>query len=240
MFRRVPNDVAPARGKRASKKLDGGLAGASERRASADPDKAAPPDARTRLLDAAMRLIRERGYTATRVDDLCAAAGVTKGAFFHHFESKEALGVAVAHHWISRTGALFAAAAYQKKADPLERVIEYIRFRRALLRGAPSEFSCLAGTMVQELHATSPAIRGACEEAISGHARTLVADIEAARKKHCPRAEWTAESLALHTQAVLQGAFILAKATGGPRLAEESVDHLERYVRLLFGRRPPN
>ena len=45
----------------------------------------------------------------------------------------------------------------------------------------------------------------------------------------------TAASLAAHTQAVLQGGFILAKATGDPDLARESVDHLIRYVRQLFG-----
>jgi TetR/AcrR family transcriptional regulator, transcriptional repressor for nem operon len=49
---------------------------------------------------------------------------------------------------------------------------------------------------------------------------------------------WSADSLALHTQAVLQGAFILAKAKGGPAVAEESVDHLARYIGLLFAQHP--
>ena len=48
------------------------------------------------------------------------------------------------------------------------------------------------------------------------------------------KANWTANSLALHTQAVLQGAFILAKAQGGPMVAAESIDHLRRYIELLF------
>jgi TetR/AcrR family transcriptional regulator, transcriptional repressor for nem operon len=56
-------------------------------------------------------------------------------------------------------------------------------------------------------------------------------------KKHRIHAEWTPASLALHTQAVLQGAFILAKAKGGPQVAAESADHLRRYVELLFNRR---
>lgn len=54
---------------------------------------------------------------------------------------------------------------------------------------------------------------------------------------HGVTGEWTAASLAVHTQAVLQGAFILAKATGDAQMARDSVDHLARYVRLLFGRR---
>ena len=50
-------------------------------------------------------------------------------------------------------------------------------------------------------------------------------------------ADWTAKDLALHTQAVLQGAFILAKAKGGAEVATDSVDHLRRYVELLFNRK---
>ncbi|MFY8030596.1 MAG: TetR/AcrR family transcriptional regulator, partial [Devosia sp.] len=46
----------------------------------------------------------------------------------------------------------------------------------------------------------------------------------------------TAQSLARHTQAVIQGAFVLAKAANNPALAREGLDHLERYVRLIFNR----
>ena len=48
------------------------------------------------------------------------------------------------------------------------------------------------------------------------------------------RGEWTAKSLALHTQAVLQGAFILAKAKDDAKIAAASIDHLRRYIELLF------
>jgi TetR/AcrR family transcriptional repressor of nem operon len=48
------------------------------------------------------------------------------------------------------------------------------------------------------------------------------------------KADWTPASLAAHTQAVLQGAFILAKATGDRAIARDSVDHLKRYIDMLF------
>lgn len=185
-------------------------------------------------------MIRTKGYSAARVEDICEAARLTKGAFFHHFESKEALAVAAAQYWTQRTGALFASAPYHAHEDPLERVLAYIEFRRQLIQGRLPEFTCLVGTMVQETYASHPPIRDACAASITGHAGTLVADIAEARRRHCPSAEWTAESLALHTQAVLQGAFIVAKATDDPGAAIASIDHLSRYVRLLFGRTPPN
>ncbi len=113
-------------------------------------------------------------------------------------------------------------------------MLGYIDFRRAILTGKVPEFTCLVGTMVQEVYETCPAIRKACDASISGHAAKVEADIAGAMKRHGIRAKWTARSLALHTQAVLQGAFILAKAKGDAAVAGESVDHLRRYVELLF------
>src|SRR5690606_20672995 len=191
-------------------------------------------NAKTKLLNAALTVIRTKGFAASTVDDLCTAAGVTKGAFFHHFKSKDALGVAVADYWSEVTGALFAAAPYHDHADPLDRVLGYVSFRKALLQGNVAEFTCLVGTMVQEVHESSPAIRAACARSITSHAATVEADIEAVMQARGISTGWTAQSLALHTQAVLQGAFILAKAKGGAAIAGESIDHLTRYLELLF------
>jgi TetR/AcrR family transcriptional regulator, transcriptional repressor for nem operon len=195
---------------------------------------ARPSTARTKLLDAAVSVIRAKGYAATTVDDLCAAAGVTKGAFFHHFETKDDLAIAAAEHWSTTTGALFANAPYHRHADPLARVLGYLDFRRELLRGEVREFTCLVGTMLQEAFDSAPAIRAACNATITAHAATLEADIAEAMAARGVASTWTAESLALHTQAVLQGAFILAKAKGGAAVAAGSIDHLRRYIELLF------
>lgn len=196
--------------------------------------KAPMAAARQKLLDAALSVIRTKGYAATTIDELCATAGVAKGSFFHHFKSKEALAVAAADYWSEMTGAFFAAAPYHRHDDPLDRVLGYINFRKAILSGRVPEFTCLVGTMVQEVYETCPDIRKACDASISGHAAKVEADIVEAIEQHGIKADWTAQSLALHTQAVLQGAFILAKAKGNAEIAAASVDHLRRYVQLLF------
>ncbi len=190
-----------------------------------------------KLLDAAVKLIRTKGYAATSIDNLCTETGMTKGGFFHHFKNKEELALATAQHWTDTTAPFFESAPYQRRATPLERVLGYVDFRKAILQGTLPEFTCLAGTLVQEVHTSNPAIAAAGGRCITGHAYTLVEDITAAMKDSGKQFSFTAKSLALHTQAVLQGAFILAKATGGPALAADSIDHLRRYIELLFNQR---
>ncbi|MBI5867550.1 MAG: TetR/AcrR family transcriptional regulator [candidate division Zixibacteria bacterium] len=191
-------------------------------------------ESKTRILDASLKVFRAKGYTATRIEDICAEAGLTKGSFFHHFRSKEELAVAAAQYWSAITGELFRGASYHRHEDPLDRLLAYIDFRAALVQGQPAEFTCLAGTLVQETFDTCPPIRDACEQSISGHAGEVAKIVAEAKARYVPDAPWSAESLALYTQAVLQGAFILAKARGGPEVAIECITHLRRYLELLF------
>ncbi len=189
---------------------------------------------RSKLLDAALQVIRAKGYSATTIDDLCAAAGVTKGSFFHHFSSKEDLAVEATKHWNELTGGLFASAPYQQIKDPRERILAYIDFRAQIVQGDLADVTCLLGTMVQETFDSHPAIRAACREGIEGHAQTLVPTIEAAKAMYAPDADWTADSLALYTQAALQGTFIVAKAQGHSDIAAQCIEHLRRYVAGLL------
>jgi len=193
-------------------------------------------ESKTRILDAALDVIRAKGYAAARIEDICEAAGLTKGSFFHHFKSKEELALAAARHWGEVTAAVFTSAPYRALPDPLDRLLGYVDFRKALLRGALAEFTCFAGTTVQETYDTHPAISDAAGQVIGDHAATLEADIAEAMRQYGVAAECSAESLALYTQAVIQGAFILAKAKHGPDAAAACLDHLHRYLELLFRR----
>ena len=192
-------------------------------------------ESKTKLLDAALNVIRAKGYTATRIEDVCEAAGLTKGSFFHHFKSKEDLALGAAAHWGALTDGLFVTAAYRALPDPRDRLLGYVDFRKALLQGELPRFTCLVGTMVQEVYETHPLIRDACDKSISDHVAGLEADItEAMCLQGLDDAQWSAKSLALYTQAVIQGAFVLAKAKHSPEVAAASLDHLRRYLEMLF------
>lgn len=195
-------------------------------------------DAKTRLLDAALTVIRTKGYAAATVDEICRAAGASKGSFFHYFPDKESLAVAAAEHFSAAAAGLFDAAPYRTESDPRERLLRYVDLRAALMRGDFADFTCLLGTMVQETYATHPAIREACDRHIRRHAGAVAEDVEDAKRAYAPGAPWSAQSMALFTQAVIQGAFILAKAHGDPAVAVDCVAHLRRYLETQLPHSP--
>jgi TetR/AcrR family transcriptional repressor of nem operon len=191
-------------------------------------------ESKIKLLSAALNAVRAKGYSATTVDDICQTAGVTKGSFFHHFKSKDELALAAAAHWSQMTEAVFAAAPYRRYVDPLDRLLGYVDFRVDLLRGELPDYTCFLGTLLQETYASHPGIRAACERGLATHVDTLAKDVGAAKRLHAPDAPWSAESVGVFIQSVIQGAFIFAKAEQGPEVAREALSHLRRYLTLLF------
>ena len=189
---------------------------------------------RDRLLDAAIDLIRTKGYTAMRVEDVCDATGLTKNSFFHHFASKEDLAMAAAERFAARADVMFGRAGYREHADPLERLLGYIDFRQGAMQGELAAFTCLLGMLAQETYRTHPQLSDAAGRYIEEHAATLEADIEAAKRAHAPAAPWSPHSLAMFTQAVIQGAFVLAKSQHDPAVAADCLDHLRRYLQSTF------
>lgn len=198
-----------------------------------------PVQSRTRLLDAALHVIRTKGYAATTVDAICHEAGVTKGSFFHHFKSKDDLALGAIAHWRAVTEGFFAAAPYHQPHDPLKRLLGYLDFRSAILSGELANYTCLLGTLVQETYDTHPAIRAACDQALSSHIASLSRDVQAAKELYAPDASWSAESVGSFIQSVLQGSFIFAKARQGPEIIRENLEHLRRYLRVLLPVNPP-
>lgn len=187
-----------------------------------------------KLLDAACELMLAKGYTAASVDDICAAAGLTKGSFFHYFESKEDLGKALAERVYGSARETFQAAPFRQKKDPLDRILGYVDFLIEMARGKGAARGCLLGTFAQELSDTHPKIRLVCAECFTSWAEDIQKDLEAAKAMYAPRASWSAAGMADHLIAVLEGAIILAKAKQDRKVIETSLVHFKEYLKHML------
>jgi TetR/AcrR family transcriptional repressor of nem operon len=183
-----------------------------------------------------MELMLENGYSATGVDNVCRAAKVTKGSFFHYFKTKEDLGKAVLDRFYRGMQAMAAQSPHFKKDDPLERVLGWMDFASDGSRDPRTLKGCLLGTFSQELSQTHEAIRKECDSKFCEWTGSIRKDLDDAVARHKPKTPIDTAGLASHLVASLEGAIILAKAKGDGKPIRETMQHCKAYVSSLFGR----
>lgn len=75
-------------------------------------------ETRSRILEAAAACFAQNGYDATGVAEICKAAGLSKGAFYHHFETKQEVFLALLNQWLGATDAEMAALGANMTSVP--------------------------------------------------------------------------------------------------------------------------
>lgn len=189
-------------------------------------------NAKESLVVIGTELMRRNGYSATSVDGICKLAGVTKGAFFHHFPSKEALAQECLAEWREHMAAAHREAAYQALEDPVARLLGAIDFMIEMTANADVEQSCLAGTTLQEVSASNPALREAAHECLQMAERYFQSLLEAAAQAR--GVELESASLAEHWMSTLQGSLLLAKGAGDSGVVQRNLNHFKNYVATLL------
>jgi TetR/AcrR family transcriptional repressor of nem operon len=197
------------------------------------------PQAKEKIILAATRLFLEKGYAATSVDEICEAAGLTKGSFFHYFASKEDLASAALDRFCDGQQKLMMESPFLQKADPLERVLGNVDFAidfskkigAQLLQGG----GCLLGTFSDELSRTHPEIRNQCAQKFASWAEAIRRDLDLAVEKHKPKTRIDTLALAENFIATLEGAILLAKAKQDTAVIEHSMENYRLLVKTLFG-----
>ena len=190
---------------------------------------------RTRLLDAAQRLMLAKGFAATTVDEICEAAKLTKGSFFHYFESKDELGKTVLERFCAN-GKQMLEAVYGGERDPLKRVYRQIEAVAMMSQDPKLGKGCLLGCFAQELSDTHPQIRAICCQEFDAWAKRLGQDLAHAKTQYAPKASFDPQELAEHFIAVVEGSLILGKAKRDMKVVAQNLRHFKAYVQSLFKR----
>lgn len=186
------------------------------------------PSTADRIASSAIELFRRKGYVATTVDEICKAAGTSKGSFFHHFAGKEALAEACLERWNRWTRSIDDEAPYHLETDPKLRLTMAMDYYVAFFSRTDVVLSCLAGTVAQEVFESHPNLLAAANRCFcdaSGRIETL---IRAAAEESAARDD--AESLARLWTGTIQGALILAKTSQDASVIGESLRHVKSYI----------
>jgi TetR/AcrR family transcriptional regulator, transcriptional repressor for nem operon len=194
------------------------------------------PETKRKLVDAGVSLMRKQGFHATTVDDICSAAGVTKGGFFHYFKSKEDIAKAAVVRFREGKRQDFDNALFRKLADPLDRVYGRLDFAKESTGGGRHlTKGCLIGMFAQELSFTNPELRNACQDSFARMAKDFESDLAEAKALHAPKAAFDPKNVAMLYVSVVQGSMMLAKTLEANAVLHENIEQFRRYLQTLFG-----
>lgn len=194
---------------------------------------------RTRIMDAAEALILENGYSATSVDKVIRQAGITKGTFFYHFESKLELAVALVDRFARLDLEVMEtnlARADALSRDPLQRLLIFIGlYREEMARLTEPYPGCLYASFVYEAGLIDERTRAIIERTVREWRRRLGERLHDAAAQHPPRIAVDLDSLADMLTVAFEGAFIVSKIVREPQVVADQLSHLRNYIELVFG-----
>lgn len=186
------------------------------------------PNVKQQLLDASLHLLHSRGFNATSVQDITAAAGVPKGSFYNHFSSKEALGLEVLQKYLAQAGEL--SSLLTDSAVPVrERVRNYYRALGACNAEHAYARGCMIGNFSTELSQQVPAIRTQLQQAYTGSRRLLESAVMDGQRSGEIDAALPAAELADFIVDAWQGAVLRSKTAG-------DAAPLERFITVVLDR----
>ncbi len=167
---------------------------------------------RERILATAERLMTAQGYSATSVDQVIADSGSSKGAFFHHFQSKADLAYQLTERYVASDLANLAGAleAVADISDPAERVVAFVRvFEEGGDEIMSAQSGCLYATVLAEREFTGSDINDLVAKATVEWRDALVELLRPVLRSRKSKVD--AAALADHLYVTFEGAFILCR-----------------------------
>jgi TetR/AcrR family transcriptional regulator, transcriptional repressor for nem operon len=193
---------------------------------------------RERILDSAQTLVLEQGLAATSIDDVLTAAGTSKGAFFHHFPSKNALARAIVERYAEGDVAFleeFMARAERESDDPAEQLVIFVRcFEDAAEEMVAEQPSCLYVSYIFDKQLFDDGTNDVIAEALLAYRSRLAGKIAAAIDKHPPLIPIDPTTLADHVLATFEGAFVLTRALDDQTLMRKQLELVRHTIELIL------
>ena len=188
--------------------------------------------AKEKIVEAAEELLREHGFTPTSVDEICRRAGVSKGSFYHFFESKEDLAVAAIDAFMARGAAIMAEGDFTGIDDPVERSLAFLDFleeRSDDLWGK----GCLIGSLAIEVSRTHPKIREHVERMFEQFLSLSGEALEPLAGQVKGKVDVTGRDLARMLASVLEGGIVMSRGKSDPDYLPWSIRNFRRYLTAL-------
>ncbi len=197
-----------------------------------------PPDTRQRILDVAQASVLEKGFSATSIEEIIAAVGITKSGFFYHFADKGELARAMLERYIAREKILFDdlfARADELSDDPLHAFLIALKLFSEMFENLPqSHPGCLTAAYCYQGRLFDRGVRALNAEGVRAWRARFLARLETIAQTYPPRMAVELSDVADMLSALADGGIILSKALDEPQALPRQIMLYRDFVRMLF------
>lgn len=190
-----------------------------------------PGRTRERLLQAAFREIYTSGFQSASLDAILAAAGVTKGALYHHFGSKEALGYSVVEEIIAPDNRVTWLRPLQKGKDPIAAligIVQSIPVKPEAVRGG-----CALNNLSQEMSPLHAGFRKRLAVVFHAWREGVASALREGRTQGCVRRDVKPDESAGLLIAMVEGYASLAKNAQDPKVMKAGIKNIVGWLKSL-------
>ncbi len=190
-------------------------------------------DTRERILEKNLEAIHINGFHATRTDKVIAALGITKGAFYHYFPDKLAMGYAIIDE-ILYPDYVGAWAHLEKNVEnPIGAIIQGIEQQKGHCDGENIAYGCPLNNLIQEMSPLDEGFRKRLMRIVDKQVELISAAIARAQEKKQILKSVIPKELAYFILAGIEGSWTVGKSTRSKAVFEVSLNHLIQYLKLL-------
>lgn len=194
---------------------------------------------RERILETANDLILSQGYAATSLDQILERTGVTKGAFFYHFKSKDELARALFERYLASERQIVESTlrrAEKLTSDPLQQVLVTLGLFEELFDALEAPHpGCLIASYLYQNDLMTPETIARSREAFILWRRELAAKLRAAAKQHPPRIAPDYDAIADMLTTIVEGGMVMSKLFDDPKIMVRQLRQLRAYIELVYG-----
>jgi TetR/AcrR family transcriptional regulator, transcriptional repressor for nem operon len=190
-----------------------------------------PERTRERLLQAAFREVYRSGFQGTGVDAILAAAGVTKGALYHHFDSKETLAYAMVEEVIAGITRARWVGPLESSSNPIDTLIEIVQ--RTSLRREDVCRGCPLNNLAQEMSPLDEGLRKRTARVFQAWQEGIAKALRRGQTKGTVRRDLEPSATASFLIATYEGYISLAKNAQDADLLQVGIRNIVSWLRLL-------
>ena len=190
-----------------------------------------PQRTRQRLLQAAFREVYRSGFQGAGLDTILAATGVTKGALYYHFGSKEALGYAIVEEIIAALPRDKWLRPLQEGKDPIDALIDIVQ--ATSVRPRDVQGGCPLANLAQEMSLLDEQFRKRLESIFNGWQEGIVTALRRGQTQGTVRRDLVPEETAGFLIAMYEGYVLLAKNAQDPKVLNVGIRNIVGWLKSL-------